>query len=253
MRPPWILVSLLALSACENPAVLISDDLFRASAPEVIRSWAALVPWHPAQTTNLPAGGLPALEAAVKAARGARTFLVGAALSATDRATLSRDLPANRFVYFVPAAQAFGQATLAVDRSEAWAAVATRAGKTIPGPAVVFFPADATPEETKRFGQTWAASGGGPLEVRLPGSTAPWTPVPAQVFQWCGQPADASVLLLPPSVPVHGNPGTARVPGAQGLEWRLAEDGLGDRLWKAASQGGKKTEFLPVETVLVRR
>jgi hypothetical protein len=254
MRIPLLPVAFLLLTACGTPATLVTDDLFRTAAPEVVRAWNSLSPLKAARTETLPAGaGLPVLKTRIAALPLPRKIMVGAALTADERAALVQAFPTDRFVFFVPGASASGQPTLTVNRADAWALVAGQAARAQPGGAAVLFPEDASPEETQRFASAWTKAGGGTLQVRPANDPSPWNPMPSQVFQWAGPVADPVILALPASVPVHGNPGTVRTAGARGLTWKIRETDLANLLWNTVQDSTKKTIFLPLETKWVSR
>jgi hypothetical protein len=254
MRNFLAVLILLPLVSCGTAATLVTDEVFRASAPEVVRAWGSLSPWKNARIENLPAGaGAAALRGRIATLSLPRKLLIGVALTAEERVALVQSFPTDRYVFLGPDKDRAGQATVAVDRSRAWALVAAEAARNKPGTAAVFYPADVTAQESEAFSKAWAAAGGSGLEVRTPNSPGPWNPLPSQVFQWEGPDADPAILTLPPSVLVHGDPGTVRTQGARGLTWKLREKDLGNFLWDAVQNAGKSTVFLPLETEWVSR
>ena len=254
MRSVILLLFALSLASCGPAPVLVTDDLFRASAPEVVRAWGSLAPLRNVRTENLPAGaGAAVLRSRIASFPLPRRVLIGVALTPEERAALVQGFPTDQYVFLVSdKAQPTG-ATITIDRGESWALVATEAAKNNRGPAAVFYPSDATPQEIQKFTQAWAKAGGTPLEARTPTSPVPWNPLPSQVFQWAGPEADPQIQGLPASVLVHGDPGTVRVPGARGLTWKIRQGDLGNLLWNAVQNPGRNAVFLPLETEWVSR
>lgn len=245
------LVGVLILTSCGPAATLYTDPIFRQAAPEISQAWRSLSPWKNVRIEDLPAGaGLPALQADLTA-NPAGAVLVGVILSDSDRSALEAAFPQTRFLFFPPVRPSPGTAVFAVRRVDAWLTVARQA--VSPGTAAVVFPSDASPEEIREFEQGWKQQGGGTLVTAAGFRTGLFDPQPSAVFHWGGAEADAPVQALPASVPVHGNPGTARTAGASGLTWTVKRTGLGDFLQSAALEPEKKTHFLPLETVLDRR
>lgn len=234
------------LASCGPAAVLCTDGVFRAAAPEVVGAWKALWPWRGAGTVDLPLGaGLGGVKAALDELPPGVPVLVGVALSAPERRELSA-ASRHRLVYFVPDAQA---AAVTVERAAAWEAVAKAAASS--QAAAVLFPSDSLPGERDRFEQAWRNAGGGPLTSWVwPRVGELWQPV---VFQWAGPDADSRVLALSAKTEVHGDPGTVRPPGSKGLTWGLREAGLGEFLWSWAFATDKDLHFLPLETVPANR
>lgn len=249
----WFLLGLsMVLSSCSGLAVLYTDEVFRASSPEVVKAWESLTPFHNARVEVLPPGtGLKHLEALIDKTPGLGAALVGVSLTPAERRALEADWPRIRFVFVVPGKGDPQEALITVRRSDAWATVA-RAAAT-PSPAVALFPSDATSTEIDEFRQARTQAQGGALTTET-GGTAPLDEgVLGQVFQWSTSDSDGRILGLPPSVPVHGNPGLVRSPGASGLTWKIRESTLGPFLWQAVWSEEKKSHFLPLETVLDRR
>ena len=251
MRFAWLLFPLGVLASCGSPAILYVDDLFQASAPEIVHAWSSLGPWHNASVRNFPAGGgTEWWDAELKNLPGS-TALIGAALSGQERQRLAAAYRSVHFVFFVPAAEASGQATITVDRVATWLTV-TRDAARGGGSATAYFPADATEVEIRRVNQAWNVGGNVPLTILSPSAPLP-IPTGQTVFQWASPDGDAQVLALTADHPVHGNPGTPRAPGAHGLTWRIQEAGLGDFLWAAVQDPGDRVHFLPLETVSTSR
>jgi len=250
MRWLLFLVVGLLLASCGPTAVLYTDDLFRASAPEVVEAWKSLSPWKSARSIELPAGaGLAALEADLAASPPPDRLLVGLALTAAEGERLQSSHPTLPMVFFQTPPP--GAASVTVLRAEAWAAVAQAAA--VPGGAVVLYPSNATTAEVSQFDSAWKSRAGGPLTTAAGYRADVLTGPPAVVIHWAGSEMDGPVGALPPTTVVHGNPGMARPQGAPGLTWGIQKAGLGDFLWQVAVAGEKKPHFLPLETVLDRR
>jgi len=250
----WFLgvAPLLFLLSCGTSATLFTDQSFRGAAPEVVRAWKSLGPFHDARTVDLPPGaGYSVLAATLDLGPRSQTVLVGAALSANECRELETNHPTIRFLFFGPPTALPGMATLSVRRSQAWALVGKKAAT--PGSATVVYPADVTSQEVQEFETAWSGGGGGPLFSTGDSRENLFAEPTSQVFFWGGTEREPQVQALASSIAVHGNPGTLRSPGATGLSWRINEDHLGDFLWETATRPEKKSAFLPLETVLVRR
>lgn len=254
MRPTLFSLLFLTLVSCGPAAVLYVDDVFRTAAPEVVEAWQGLAPWKDARLRLIPPGA-PSAAAAMEAdlqtqgSQGPGSVLVGAMLSPQERQTIETRFPARHFHYLSPDA---GDEAITVNVDEAYEMVARSAA--VPGEAATaLFSAEAPERSREAFSHAWEAAGGGPLTVWV------WPPVGTlkisgqTVFQWVGPEADSLVTNLSPRIKVHGNPGTARAPGATGFSWRLRTAGLGDFLWLSAQSLQKKAHWLPLETYLVSR
>jgi hypothetical protein len=252
MKFAWLLIPWGVLVSCGPTATLFTDEVFRTAAPEVVRAWAGLVPLHDARIRERPPGAGPAWwNAELKSAQGL-TALVGAILTPAERESLVSSHAEVHFVFFLPPSDALGQTTITVDRAGAWSEVTRKAAEKNQEPAAALFPADATEEEMQRVVEAWEQSGGRTLSTAIwPGATPSLGK--GTVFQWAGAEADPLILALPPNRAVHGNPGTARSPGAGGLTWELREQGLGEFLWSAGQNREKPVSFLPLETVSANR
>lgn len=246
----WFLI-LFSLCSCGPAVVLYTDDLFRASAPEIVRAWESLPPWKNARIQNLPAGsGLSQLKSALKTTPPKAPVLVGVWISPTDRHELVAAFPKASFVYFAP--DAAGEASFVVDPLEAWSVVARTVGSQ-GKPGTVLFPQNSTRDERSHFAEVWSKAGGGILTTWVWPEVGNLATETGSIFQWVGPEADSRIVSLKPSVPIHGHPGTTRPQGAGGLTWKIQEQGLGDFLWNAAWSPEKRIHFLPLETVPANR
>jgi len=231
------------LFSCGPGAVLYTDDVFAAAAPEIQRAWESLAPFRNVRTHPLPEGaGLAEISAALKADPPS-TAMIGLALAPADRRALMTGFPHVRLVFFQTGV---GDSQIVVNRLEAWKLVARAAGPT--SAAAVLFPADTSESERAEFlavlksqGDSAVTSWVWPELGNLAGAKT--------IFQWVGAPADSRFLALGPGPVVHGLPGTVRAPGARGLTWKIRESGLGDFLWNTVQPGTKGSHFLPLETV----
>jgi hypothetical protein len=239
-----LLPFLLVFTSCTPTATLFTDTVFRAAAPEVVKAWEGLRPLHDARSAELPQDAAKALREALP---HVKTALIGAALTSDERTALTADFPQVRLVFFVPASEAEGQAVVTVDRDLAWAVVARRAAEKL-SPAIAIFPTDVTPDELDQFSRVWTNSGGGTLTEMV----WPVTAVPGSdpLFQWAGRPAEGLVKTLSPGRVVHTDPGIDRPPHSTGLTWKIRIEGLGDKLWQAATDSAKIPYQLPLEAVV---
>lgn len=249
----WILLALsLSVFSCSGVAVLYTDEVFRYSSPEIVEAWASLSPLQNARTEFLPPGvGFKHLQALLEKTPGLGAALIGVALTPAERRGLETMWPKVRFLFVVPGGGTEGEASLSIRRAEAWTTVARAAAK--PGPATALFPADATSSEIEEFRKAWIEAQGGPLTTDTGGGIELEAEGLEQVFLWTANDAEARILQLPASIPIHGNPGILRSPGASGLTWRIREASLPAFLWKAVWESEKKSHFLALETVLDRR
>jgi hypothetical protein len=246
MRWTTLIVVCAALMSCGPSAVLYTDDLFRAAAPEVVDAWSHLSPWHNAQRRALaPGSGWTAIRADLTHADPGTAVLVGVALPAEDRRALAAALPGRRLVFFVPDAE--GAPTVTVDRGAAWEALA----RSVAGshrPAFVLFPSDGGDDRAK-FTQAWNAAGGGPLMAWVWPQAGAIPPGAADVFQLAGPEAASKAAALSPGSALHGPPEMTRPPGVPGRTWRIRREGLGEFLWTTALGNTGGRHFLPLETV----
>lgn len=248
MRRSWLIVFLPALLiSCGGTATLYTDDLLSASAPEIIRAWEGLRPFHDARLATIDPADLNGLRAALKEAPAGSSALVGVSLGAQALDHLPLEFPQLKFVFLGPSART--SPSLKVNRGQAWAAVAKAAARADRGPGTVLFPSNGSAAERALFTEAWNQAGGGPLTCYSWPQTGDLPRGTGQVFQWVGPEADALIESLPPTRAVHGDPGLARAPGAKGYVWSIQTAGLGEYLWDSAQNFSKKMEFLPVETV----
>jgi hypothetical protein len=240
---PALLPLLLVFASCGPSATLYVDAVFQAAAPEVVEAWSGLAPVHAADVRQLPRDA--AAELRQRLGSGG-TALIGAALTPTERSSLTQEFPRVRLVFFVPPTEANGQADIGIDRGQTWAAVARKAAADHSG-ATALFPPDVSPEELDAFARTWNQAGGGPLTSLV----WPVTDVPGgdPVFQWAGTAAQTLVKSFAAGRTVHTDPGMDRPASSGGLTWRIRREGLGDFLWNAAQDTKKAVYFLPVEAV----
>jgi hypothetical protein len=246
-----VLFALLTAASCGAPPVLYTDEFFRVAAPEVVRAWKSPGWFRSTQTVDLPSGGgLAALRQAIDLGTPSPSVLVGMNLSQAERRQLAVQYPAIRWRFLTASRGDDSGTTISVNRAETWALVArAEAGRFTAGESTLaLFPSDATSDEIRTWEEAWKSAGGGPYTTATgPRPTMP-TPLPQQVFQWAGAEGEPLVLALPPSVVVHGHPGTVRAPGAEGTTWRLRESDLAGFLWDVAQDPSPEARALPVET-----
>ena len=250
MRWVWIGLIFLSMVSCGGSATLFTDEVFRASAPEITQAWASLPFFYDARIKNLTQDtALRVLQEELKNAAPGFRALLGMNLTREERKNLIETYPSTRLVFFVPEKNSDGYPTITVNEQEAWDAVTKAALAKSPGlTGFALFPSDVSESQVLAFDQTWAAGGGRELRHFLGTRPDNWGAESGMVFQWMGPEGDELVQNLPPTVLVHGNPGLVRAPGAEGFHWRLRTDALPTFLWEAAKSSGKKAYFLPLET-----